>query len=92
MGHSPALLGRRNAGDAGTKGRWVYSFPRRAAVFVIMECKDKAVWVIADHTAQPYDGEKRCGQSDDNGRAYLCASCERHRQYKWREAEEKGRQ
>ena len=36
-----------------------------------MECKDKAVWVIADHTAQPYDGEKRCGQSDDNGRAYL---------------------
>jgi hypothetical protein len=55
------------------------------------ECKEKAVYVISEaqeipephqtfYTARPYEGLKRCGDSDLEGRAYYCYKCEKYRE------------
>jgi hypothetical protein len=44
----------------------------------LMKCSRKVMFVVAtDHSSTHYSGnDKCCGDSDENGRAYLCTLCE----------------
>jgi hypothetical protein len=50
------------------------------AKIIGMKCLNKGTWVIDDkHVSTPYEGRKRCKESDEDGRLYLCWVCETER-------------
>ena len=45
-----------------------------------MDCEKKAGWVVdAKHVSAPYEGRKKCQESDEDGHVYLCRICEERR-------------